>query len=567
MAFDGIITSHISHELNNCLTGGKINKIYEPDKNEIILGIYAGGNNYALNISIASDTYRINLTTHSKTNPQNAPGFCMLLRKHLIGAKIKQIYTKGLERIVYINLECYNELNDLVNKTLIVELMGKHSNIILVNDKSIIIDSLRHLSTEENSTRDISPAREYIVPTNDKVDFLKLKTFDEFYKLVHEYSNLDSAISNTFIGLSKLYIQSIVSDLNLDGTTSTTNLKQVYKYINDTISQIGTDNLSIVNYKKDFTINIQTSPESLQSNFFIDDFYYSKELNSLFTNYRNNILKLVSSTLSKIQKKLIHINEKLEECKNMDTYQLYGELLTANMYKYTEFTENSVQIENYYDNNNLISIPVDKNKTPSYNVKNYFKKYNKLKNALIIVNEQKKETESELDYLESIIYELDAAKTIGDIDEIYSEINENPLFERTHLKSNTKITKQKQKNKKVDKTYVPIEFKIEGYTLLVGKNNIQNDYITLKVAKSNDIWFHTKDIHGSHAILQTKGETPSIDILIRCAQIAAYYSKAKLSSNVPVDYTLAKYVKKPSGAKPGFVIYTHNKTINVMPKN
>lgn len=567
MAFDGIITSHIAKELNSCLSGGKINKIYEPDKNEIILGIYAGGINYALNLSIASDIYRINLTTHSKPNPQNAPGFCMLLRKHLMGGKIKQIYTKGLERIVYIELECYNELNDLVNKTLILELMGKHSNIILVNDKNTIIDSLRHLSTEENSTRDILPTREYIEPANNKFDFFSIKTFDEFYKLIHECYALDSGISDTFIGISKLYIQSVVSELNLDNTSSTANLKTIFKYINDTICYTGTNKLSVIPYKKDFTISIQGTSDLLQADFFIDDFYHNKELNLLFTNYRNNILKLVSSTLAKIQKKLLHINEKLEECKHMDTYKLYGELLTANMYKFSEFTDNKIQLENYNDNNSFVEIPVDKNKTPSYNVKTYFKKYNKLKKALLVVNEQKKEAESELDYLESIIYELDNAKTVGDIDEIYSEINENTLFERSHLKSNTKITKQKQRNKKLDKTYVPIEFKIENYTLLVGKNNVQNDYLTLKIAKSNDIWFHTKDIHGSHAILQTKGDSPSMNVLIRCAQIAAYYSKAKLSSNVPVDYTLVKYVKKPSGSKPGFVIYTHNKTINVMPKS
>lgn len=567
MAFDGIITNNIVSELNTCLIGGKINKIYEPNKNEIILGIYSNGNNYALNLSISSDTYRINLTTHAKQNPLNAPGFCMLLRKHLIGAKITKIYTKGLERIVYIDLECYNELNDLINKRLIIELMGKHSNIILTTSNNVIIDSLRHLSIEENSTRDILPARQYMEPQNNKINFLQIKTFDEFYKLTSNCEYLDSGISNTFIGISRLYIQNIISECNITNTPTTNNLKQIYKYITDTLSKIGTKELSTVNFKNDFTITIKENSDYLQSNFFIDDFYDFKENSMLFSNYRNTILKLVSSTLSKIQKKLININQKLEECKNMNTYKLYGELLTANMYKFKEFDEDTIVLENYNDNNNLVTISVDKNKTPSYNVKNYFKKYNKLKNALAIINDQKKETESELDYLESIIYELESAKTIQDIDEIYSEITENSLFERSHLKSNTKITKQKHRNKKIDKTYIPLEYKIENYTLLVGKNNVQNDYITQKVAKSNDIWFHTKDIHGSHAILQTKGETPSIDILIRCAQIAAYYSKAKLSSNVPVDYTLVKYVKKPSGSKPGFVIYTHNKTINVTPKN
>ena len=250
----------------------------------------------------------------------------------------------------------------------------------------------------------------------------------------------------------------------------------------------------------------------------------------------------------------------------MEMYKLYGELITANMYKFSQFDTDTILLDNYYTNQKE-TVPVDKNRTPSQNAKNYYKKYNKLKNALAVVNQQKQETITELDYLESIIYEIDATKNISDIDEIFSEISENSLFERTHLKSNTKITKQKPQNRKTDKSFTPIEYKIENFTLLVGKNNVQNDYLTTKLAKNNDIWFHTKDIHGSHAILITKGETPSIDILVRCAQIAAYYSKAKMSSNVPVDYTLIKYVKKPSGSKPGFVIYTHNKTINVTPQN
>lgn len=567
MAFDGIVTNNIVSELNTVLIGGKINKIFEPNKNEIVLGIYSHGINYALNLSIASDSYRINLTTHTKPNPLNAPGFCMLLRKHLNGAKIQKIYTIGLERIVYIDLECYNELNDLINKKLIIELMGKHSNIILTNSNNIIIDSLRHLSTEENSSRDIIPAHEYIAPNNSKIDFLSIKTFDEFYKITSNCKTLDSGISKQFIGISKLYIQSIQELYNIDNSVTTNNLKIVYKCLLDTLNNIGTNKLTLTHFNKDFTIKLDSHEENLQSNFFIDDFYINKENNLIFSSYRNNLLKLVLSTLSKIKKKLFNINQKLDDCKNMDTYKLYGELITANMYKYPEFSENTITLENYYDNNTLITIPVDKNKTPSYNAKNYFKKYNKLKNALLVINDQKRETQYELDYLESIIYEIDTAKTVSDIDEIYTEISENPLFERSHLKSKTKITKQKQKNKKLDKTYTPIEYKIENYTLLVGKNNIQNDYLTTKLARSSDIWFHTKDIHGSHAILQTKGETPSIDVLIRCAQIAAYYSKAKLSSNVPVDYTLIKYVKKPSGSKPGFVIYTHNKTINVTPQN
>lgn len=492
----------------------------------------------------------------------------MLLRKHIIGSKIKKIYTIGLERIVYLELECYDELNDIVYKKLILELMGKHSNIILTNENDVIIDSLRHLSKDENSLRDILPARHYETPENNKIEFSSVKTFDEFYKKIINNENIDSAISNTFIGFSKTFVLSILDENNISNEKTSSNLKTIYKYIQNTLNNIEKSTTILLPYKKDFTLKFTEKPNEnpLQSNFFIDDFYFAKETNLLFSSYKNNVLKLVLTTLSKIKKKLYNINQKIEECKEMDLYRLYGELITANMYKYPEFNTNKISVTNYYTSQE-IEIPVDVNKTPSINAKNYYKKYNKLKNALQIVNEQKKETILELDYLESIIYELDTTKNISDIDEVYSEITENTLFERTHLKSNTKTSKQKQKNKKLNKEFVPIEYKVENFTLLVGKNNIQNDYLTTKLARSNDIWFHTKDIHGSHAILITKGETPSTDILIRCAQIAAYYSKGKMSSNVPVDYTFVKYVKKPSGSKPGFVIYTHNKTINVTPKS
>ncbi len=569
MAFDGIITHSIVRELNNFILGGKINKIFEPNKNEIILGIYNAGKNYALNCSIGSDNYRINLTTNSKPNPINAPGFCMLLRKHLIGGKIKKISTPGLERIVIIELECYNELNDLIIKKLVIELMGKHSNIILLNEKNIIIDSLRHLDSSNNSIRDILPAHPYELPNNNKLDILNIKSFDEFCSYCKNLDSLDTGISNTFNGISKLFIQSIMNEQNIENIVNSNNLEKIYNYLINSINQ----NVYLKNYNNDYTITLakpQNSDEITTIpylNFFIDDFYTLKENTSDFLSYRNSVLKLVSGTLKKITKKLNNINAKLKECANKEIYKLYGELITANMYKFKEFDTDYIEVENYYDDNNLIKIPVDQHLTPSINAKNYYKKYNKLKNALEIVNKQKIETIGELDYIETIIFSLENAKTISDVDEIYSEIKENDLFfNKNNSFKNIKSTKLKNKNKKVDKVYIPIEFKIENYTFLVGKNNKQNDYLSTKVLKHNDIWFHTKDIHGSHGILQTNNTTPSIDVIIKCAQIVAYYSKARLSSNVPVDYTLGKYVKKPSASKPGMVIYTNNSTINVNPK-
>lgn len=578
MAFDGIATKSIVSELNRFIIGGKINKIFEPNKNEIVLGIYSQGKNYALNCTINVDNYRINLTTNSKPNPYNAPNFCMLLRKHLIGGKIKNISMPGLERIVVIELECYNELNDLIVKKLVIELMGKHSNIILLNDKNIIIDSLRHLDSSSNSNRDILPAHPYEFPEVTKKDFLEIRNFDEFYECCKELDSLDYGISNTFNGISRLFIQNIIDECKIDNVVNSDNLEKIYMYLVNCINS----KVYFKHYNKDYTITLQQQDYSSSTsnetnidtseipslNFFIDDFYIEKEKNADFLNYRNTVLKLVEGTLKKITKKLKNINAKLKECEDKDKFQLYGELITANMYKYKEFEDDDIEVENYYDSNNLIKIPVNKHLSPSVNAKNYYKKYNKLKNALEIVNKQKAETMEELDYIETIIYSLDNAKTIVDIDEIYSEIKENDLFFSKKNKPSQKVksTKLKNKNKKLDKEYVPLEYKIEDYTLLIGKNNKQNDYLSTKVLRNHDMWFHTKDIHGSHGILLTNNETPSIDIIIKCAQIVAYYSKARQSSNVPVDYTLGKYVKKPSNSKPGFVIYTNNSTVNVNPK-
>ena len=566
MAFDGITTKSIVSELNKFILGGKINKVFEPNKNEIILGIYNNGKNYALNCSISVDNYRINLTTKSKPNPYNAPNFCMLLRKHLIGGKIKNISMHGLERIVIIDLECYNELNDLTVKKLIIELMGKHSNIILLNDKGVIIDSLRHLDSSSNSTRDILPAHPYEFPEVSKLDFLKIRNFDEFYAYSCNLETLDSGISSTFNGISKLLIQSILEETQTENIVNKENLEKVYNYLVDCIAKP----VYFRDYNKDFTLTLQQNTQDTSVpylNYFIDDFYISKENNLEFKNYRNTVLKLVEGTLKKITKKLKNINAKLKECEDKDKFQLYGELITANMYKYKEFDNDYIEVENYYDSNNLVKIPVDKHISPSKNAKNYYKKYNKLKNALEIVNNQKAETIEELDYIETIIFSLENAKDVIDVEEIYSEIKENELFfsKKFKLSQNIKTSKMKNKNKKVDKEYIPIEYKIEDYTFLVGKNNKQNDYLSTKVMRSHDLWFHTKDIHGSHGVLITKNTEPSIDVIIRCAQIVAYYSKARLSSNVPVDYTLGKYVKKPSSSKPGFVIYTNNSTINVNP--
>lgn len=558
MAFDGIVLKSIITELNTTLKGGKINKVFEPNKNEIVLGIYAQGKNYALNICIDSANYRIHLTTTQKPNPLNAANFCMLLRKYLIGMRIKEIHSCDLERIVKIDLEGYNELNDFVTRKLVVELMGKHSNIILLNENGKIIDSLRHIDTFSNSSRDILPAHSYEYPNNNKISFANLNSFEEFYKVVSSYTDLSSALCNTFTGFSKSFVQNIVNDLQLPKSLNIEDFKKIYIHIREIISNIGTKAISFSSYtidnKLDYTTILKPHEENLYFSFFIDDFYFNKETNDNFKNYRNTVLKLLLTHLNKYKKRLQNIDTKLSECANMDIYRIYGELITANLYHLSKENISSITLENYYNNNIPITISLDKTMSPALNAKKFFKKYNKLKNALEIVNIQKLDTAKEIEYIESIIYELEEAKTIKDIDDIYTEIAENITFNKT-----TKTSKNKANS------FEPIKYEIDDYTIFIGKNNKQNDYLTTKYASKNDIWFHTKDIPGSHVILKNDGKDITDDILTKCAKLAAKNSKASHSSNVPVDYTFVKFVKKPSGAKPGMVIYTNNKTINVTP--
>ena len=588
MAFDGIVTKAVVSELNTCLINGKINKIFEPNKNEILLGIYSGGKNYCLNISIDSVNYRINLTTNSKPNPQNVLNFCMVLRKHLTGGTIKRIYSTGLERIVFIDVDVYNELNDLITKTLVVELMGKHSNIILLNSEHTVIDSLRHLNKFDNSNRDIFPGSKYLNIESDKKDFLTVKTFDEFYRDVSiDIENLPSTLSKVYNGFGKKNISYLLETLNIPTTVSTNDLKKVYSYLKDLFASMP-DNVVLKEYAADkkgyFAYNAIN--DGLTVNFFLDDFYTSKEQAEQFKQYRDTVLKLVLNHVGKIKERINTIDSKIADCANAEKYRLYGELITSNLYRTPDYPQSEVTLENYYDNNNLITIPLDEKFSPSKNAKNFFKKYRKLQNTIVIVEKQKELAEAELSYLDSLVYELEEVSTIEDIDNIYSEICDNLIFGKNANTVNnhvynkqSKITNSKS-SKQSNASNMPEKRDIDGYTVYIGKNNKQNDYLTCRLAQNSDIWFHTKDIHGSHVVLKTDSLHSSSEnssasctfnipdsVLYKCASIAAYYSKARMSQNVPVDYTLIKYVKKPNGAKPGMVIYTNNKTIYANPQN
>jgi len=551
MAFDGITTKAVIIELQQILIGGKINKIFQPTKNEIILNIY-NKENYTLLLSSNPEYCRIHLTKTTKPNPINAQNFCMLLRKYLTGAKIIDISNYDLERTVQIKFECYNELNDLVIRKLFVQIMNRQSNIVLTNEKNTIIDAIRH-------TEASLPAHPFEFSQITKKSFLELNDINEFKNLANK-EDLINFLTNYFIGFSKTFVTSILCELNIDKKNySDTDLEKIFEYIKLIIKNFGTAYITIKAYENDYSIILQKTETTL--NEALDKFYTQKEQQSAFIASRNNLLKIVSNNLKKIHKKLENINLKLKECENMDTYRIYGEILTANLYKLNP-NENLSQItlDNYYTNSE-ITIPLDNKINIQKNIEKYFKKYNKLKNALIVVGEQKKDAEKEINYMESIVFSLENAKHIDDIVEVYSEISENVVTKKEIIKKE----KNKKLKRKPKETEISLQSQnIDGFTVYIGKNNVQNDYLSLKFANTNDIWFHTQNVHGSHVLLRNPENLEIADeTLLKCATLAKENSKAYQSSNVPVDYCKAKYIKKPSNSKPGFVIYTHYKTIFV----
>lgn len=573
MAFDGVVLKTVLNELQ-ILVGARVDHIFQPDKNNIVIGIY-NKSNYLLNIDVSANNYRFHLTTNSKTNPLVAPNFCMILRKHLIGLKISKIYMNDLERIAYIEFAGKDNIDDIVVKTLAVELMGKYSNIILLNKDFKVIDALKKFDGDE-STRNIYPGVKYSLPSSSKWAITKCNEKDfENRILASNFKTLDSAITNSFTGISKNFIVFAITQSKISNTCSKSNISCIFNFINKIITYDNNNLYALaVKFDNNYSVTFSNTPAPfLQVNFFLDDFYTSKISSEEFLSFRNALLKVLSGILDKINRKLNNINIKINSCSSMDKFKLYGELLNSYAYKFNNinFKKENITIlhlENYYDNS-MVDIPIKPSKSVTENAQDYFKKYNKLKNTLEVTKLQKIDTEKELDYLESLLYELDACTKIEEVDDVYNEISENFLF--NDLSELNKIkTKKNQINPKVKKQDINslnnyMKFKIDNFDVYVGKNNKQNDYLTKHIAKENDYWFHTKEIHGSHVILKCEGQMPKYSSIEKCAKLAAYYSKAKFSSHVPVDYTLIKNVKKPNGSAPGFVIYTNNRTVYVDP--
>ncbi|WP_165371275.1 Rqc2 family fibronectin-binding protein [Clostridium tetani] len=566
MALDGLFLYATLEELKDSILNSKIYKINQPEKDEIVFSLKKDKNSYKILISASTMYPRIHFTDINKKNPMTPPMFCMILRKYLSNSKITSIYQLQLDRVVFIDLQGKDELGFEKTYTLIIEIMGRHSNISLVEkSSSIILDSIKHITPEINSVRTLLPGLKFVLPPkSNKLNPLDY-TYDDLEKFILE-NNIklnNTFVSKVFMGvgnqLSKEIINSLNSELSLE------NLKDIHKEIELFFNKVTQDNFSFfITLENDifqdfFPIDLSSLEQKDKLHFSSPsktlEYYYSeKDKRDRLNNKSHSLLKLVNNNLDRCHKKMEILNDNLKKCEKADKYRIYGELLTANIYSIKQGDE-SIDVVNYYsEDSQVININLDPTKTPSTNIQNYFKRYSKLKKSKEYSLEQIKITEDEIIYLNSVLTNIKNTENYAGIEEIKKE-----LMDARYLKFKKNIRKKETKSK-------PIHFiSSEGIHIYVGKNNIENDYLTLKFADKRDLWFHTKNIPGSHVILKTLGKFTEKTIE-EAANLAAFYSKGRDSSKVPVDYTEVRNVHKPNGAKPGMVIYETNKTIFIDPE-
>lgn len=568
MALDGIVTRAIVQELQLCI-GGRINKIHQPSPNDIIFNLRAQGANRRLILS-ANPTYpRVHFTEQSFLNPQEAPMFCMLLRKHCEGAVIESITQNGMERTIHMDVRQRDELGDVSNKRIIIELMGRHSNIILVDPATgTQLDGIHHVTPSISSYRVVMPGFSYTEPPQQH-KLNPLETSKEAFLAAYHAAVADFAANpagwlvNTFSGLSPLIAQEIhyrAEQKNFGDST----IEVLWNHFSELMDQVREHHYDPVigENAKGKSIFSAIPLKMIQGDVrhyhsistCLESYYGDKAERDTVKQKVSDLLRFLQNERSKNIKKLGRLDEDLEEAKDAERFRIWGELLLPSLHQISK-GDKEIELINYYDEEQGTErIPLDPLLTPSENAQRYFKKYNKFKNSLAVIDEQLKITHEEIAYIEGLLQQL-AFASLNDIDEIREE-----LIQQGYLRDRNKKTRKKKKN---DRPTLHVYTSTEGIEMYVGKNNLQNEYVTNKLASSNDTWLHTKDIPGSHVVIRSAsfGEAT----LEEAAQLAAYFSQAKQSSSVPVDCTLIRHVRKPSGAKPGFVIYDHQKTLFITP--
>ncbi len=577
MPFDGITINCLVKELNKQLVGGRVDKIHQPERNEIVMHIRSIGSNYKLLLCANPSFPRVHITNTSKENPVAPPMFCMLLRKHLSGGKILGFEQVGFERVIKMNIESTDELGFKAVKTLVAEIMGKHSNIILTDADGKILDSIYHVDLTVSSVRQVLPGLMYeLPPSQGKQNPLLADEAQVASVMDNSEIELKNMIMNAFSGISPVVASEVVfrSTGSCDTRGCDVNKAVIertarcFVYMFDKIRAGEYTPTLLTNAQSgkmmdfcgvDITLyeGLATTEHHDTMSEALDGFYGRKAAKEAMTQKSADLLKFINNNIDRCRKKLQIQNETLMKVAKREKYKMYGDLITANIYRIVQGME-SIEVENFYsENHEKMHIPLQKDLTPSQNAQRYYKRYNKDKTAEVETQKQKKINEQEIEYLESVQAAILNVETITEINQIRDE-----LTEQRYLRSRNKLKKSKK-----PPTPTPMHFiSSDGYDIYVGKNNMQNDYVTLKLSRSTDLWFHTKLIHGSHVLVKTTdAETVPDNTYIEAATLAAYYSKGRGGANVPVDYTEVKNVKKPAGAKPGMVIYVNYNTIYANP--
>ena len=575
MALDGITVAGIVSELNKKLLGGRIDKIYQPLADEIIFTVRSIGQNYKVLVSANSSHPRMHITQIQKQNPISAPIFCMVMRKYIAGAKITKIYQPDFERMIILEVESMNELGDITPKKLILEMMGKHSNFIVVDEHNKILDAIKRVSHDKSSVREVLPGKEYCMPPSQQKQNPLFMTKEHIFEQLQKQSGakVQEVLYQSYTGISPILASEICFRANIDSSyfceqLTEQNKQSIYTTFYNVLEQVKQQQFCYYIYYDEYklldfsVLNMeqfqQFSKKQYESiSMLLEDYYAEKDNLYHVRQKSHDMRRILLSNIERCAKKKEIQKRTEKEVASKDKWKIKGELLTANIHAISKGMSIFRTINFYDPEYKEIEIAIDPTKTPSENAQKYFSKYNKAKRTLAALEIQKKQNDEELAYLETIFQSLETAKEEADLDEIRME-----LVEQGYMKRKTAKKNKPQKSKKTK----PLHYiSSDGFDIYVGKSNIQNDELTLHTAQGSDIWLHTKDIAGSHVIIKTNGIDVPDSTLLEAANISAYFSKGKNSSHVPVDYTLRKYVKKPNGAKPGMVIYERNKTIYITP--
>ncbi|WHS06690.1 NFACT RNA binding domain-containing protein [Ligilactobacillus salivarius] len=549
MTFDGLFTHAMIHELNQTLQNGRVTKISQPYPNEVILTIRANRTNYPVLLSANPRYARFQITQIPYTNPAVPTNFTMMLRKYLEGAKLLEIKQLDNDRVVYFEFLTRNELGDKLPLLLSAEIMGRYSNVILINQSTNkIIDTIKHVGMDQNRYRTLLPGATYRQPPTQNKENPFEQDSNTFEKLIQKYPNREVLADNLlkqYQGISRDNALALADKLH----TSNNSVQAFNDFLamtEDPIPTMNGNNFSIFadnpNDKKFTTLSEM-----------LDVFYHTKANRDRVQQQGGQLLHVIRKNLQRNKKKLKKLSNELKATENADEYRIKGEVLTTYLYQIKRGMT-KITLPNFYDNNKEITISLSNQLSPSQNAQKYFKKYQKLKNAVTFVNEQIELTKKEVAYLEEIQTQIELA-TPADLDDI-----------KTELQQEGYIKKKQQKSKRSSRVKInkPESFiASDGTEILVGKNNLQNEKLTLHTAKKTDIWLHAKNIPGSHVII--KSNNPSDETLFEAAMLAAYFSKFRSSANVPIDYVQVKNIRKPNGSKPGFVIYEGQKTLTVTP--